>query len=317
MRSLFIINKYYDGGPDQGLSPLMSNIVGSLKHTSFECEFVYYDECYYLKKNLQYEIDEAVGRLDPEVIFVFPMYSKIFNPPHILIKHLSKYCKVVYMYADAASTWAKDHMTEVESFTEKFITWDTYEGLPPITRGRVIFSYTPQDISLYKLDQPTVRDIPVSFLGSMHNPKRKELLKEIRTAGIEVFTTEGQHLPIDQYIDILRRSLITVNTTYSAFGPVQLKGRPFEAALAGALMVENTPSLTPMFFNANGIRHQGILPAQDIPWNIRKFLKDPGQLASLARLTHQRAKVILEPQGYWTDVFRAINGERQNWLLLY
>jgi hypothetical protein len=90
-----------------------------------------------------------------------------------------------------------------------------------------------------------VREIDVSFLGSAtsYRSVRIEYIEYANSQRLQIFHsggTGGIRLTMMEYADILRRSKISINISFSVEKKHQLKARVFEIVLCGALLFESS-----------------------------------------------------------------------------
>lgn len=107
----------------------------------------------------------------------------------------------------------------------------------------------PQDTRHFYPDANVVKDLDVSFVGSIGAPwsDRGALIQKLRDAGINVWSGGGRgpnydNLSIEEYSNIFRRSKICLNLSYG-HGQPQRKGRSFEIAACGGFMMTNCPQM--------------------------------------------------------------------------
>lgn len=107
----------------------------------------------------------------------------------------------------------------------------------------------PQDTRKFYRDSNVVKDIDVSFVGSIGSPwsDRANTINKIKEAGINIWAGGGRgpgydNLSIDEYANMFRRSKICLNLSYG-HGRPQRKGRSFEIAASGAFMLTNCPEM--------------------------------------------------------------------------
>jgi hypothetical protein len=107
----------------------------------------------------------------------------------------------------------------------------------------------PQDTRIFYRDKSVVKDIDISFVGSITSywTDRGQAVQKIRDAGFNVWAGGGRgpgldNLPIEEYANIFRRSKICLNLSYG-HGRPQRKGRSFEIAASGGFMMTNCPEM--------------------------------------------------------------------------
>jgi hypothetical protein len=164
-------------------------------------------------------------------------------------------------------------------------------------------------------------DIPVSFIGDMSKPGRKDFVRGLEDAGIPVadFGVGSRHgfLTDDGMLDVFRRTCINLNFTRTnpprwvlrldpeRAAASQIKGRPFElAALRKFCLTEWAPCVA-FWFRPN--EEIGVFrDTTELVGAVRRYLADADLRRGIAAAAHRRylAEHALNVQ--FTRIFSAI-----------
>lgn len=172
---------------------------------------------------------------------------------------------------------------------------------------RFLLLWSPFETGAYEADPTAVRDILVSFVGSVNSYRsaRKECLLYLTRQGVDGFfagSDEGAGFSHDQYVGILKRSRMCINFSSSVHGH-QLKGRVLEAMLSGALLLESENDQTSMLFNAM----EDYVPfssKEDLLAKIRYFQAHPDEAEAIASAGTRKARALYSGTQFWNAVFK-------------
>jgi hypothetical protein len=232
---LFITEKYHSG-PAYGLTNNIHNLIGS-----YECSgYGTYKHCFIDPEDIwsSQGVDEALlsNEYDAAVISV---YHHLPSPGVAgQVGHKTCMCwwdSIVSM--GGVQGWS-GHIHQL------CFDWGKGEEAPNCFCVEV-----PQDTRQFRPDPAVVKDIDVSFAGSIGSPwsDRGVLIQRLRDAGINVWSGGGRgpgydNLSIEEYANVFRRSKVCLNLSYG-HGQPQRKGRSFEIAASKGFMMTNCPQM--------------------------------------------------------------------------
>jgi glycosyltransferase involved in cell wall biosynthesis len=167
------------------------------------------------------------------------------------------------------------------------------------------------------------RSLGVNMVGSLWGP-RVAAVRRLQSAGIEVTTRPDQEsasredrLPAHKtlsnaaYIDLLRRSCITVNLSACSTGDGdQVKGRVFEAVACGSMLLESANDVTCDFFE-QGEEFVYFSDLDDLVAKVRHFLAHPLEAAAIAAAARQRFLRDYAAPKFWQSVYRKAQAANQ------
>ncbi|MBI1778573.1 MAG: glycosyltransferase [Proteobacteria bacterium] len=159
------------------------------------------------------------------------------------------------------------------------------------------------------------RPFLVNMVGSLWGA-RSEAVDVLRRAGIDVLTrpaaSQGgerdaqlppyKTLSCSSYYELLQRSRIAVNFSASSTGDGhQLKGRVFEAAACGALLLESANDVTSAFFRPGEefVYFHGL---EDLVDKVRFYREHPEMAAGIASRARQRFLKEYAATHFWRAV---------------
>ena len=135
------------------------------------------------------------------------------------------------------------HIT-LNLWTDTKAEWKRHTKFPE----KCLRLFEPRDAALFTCSENDKRDIPISFVGTTLNRLDRSLnLAFLWGRGLMYCKTGGYReagLSIADYVNILRRSVVTINFT-SAVTFQHITGRTIEAALCGAMLLESENDETP------------------------------------------------------------------------
>ncbi|MDI6788499.1 MAG: glycosyltransferase, partial [Planctomycetota bacterium] len=164
-----------------------------------------------------------------------------------------------------------------------------------------------------------IRDIAISHIGTTQGrPERENCLNFIGSRGIKVYSRGGQrqdYLPVEEYADILQRSLITLNWAENSKFK-QLKGRIFEAMLCGACLFESENDEIKKYFVAGEdyVSFKGN-NVEAVAYMLRSSTQEKEGIKEAQRIAangHKKATELYNAANFWKIVFEraGINGYR-------
>lgn len=173
---------------------------------------------------------------------------------------------------------------------------------------RFLLLWSPLDEALF-YPADGVRDIPVSFVGQAtgYRAYRREYVQYLRDHGIAgyfSYADETGQISHSQYAEIVRRSQMCVNFSYSVDAH-QLKGRVLEIMLSGALLLDSENDQTSMLFNPM----EDYVPfssKDDLLRKIYYLQAHPDEMAVIALNGMRKAHALYSGNAFWKAIFRKV-----------
>ncbi len=179
----------------------------------------------------------------------------------------------------------------------------------------MIGGWPPQDIDLYDgIRAP--RDIGVGFHGNLHAyPDRLPGIDYLSRRGIPVHHNEvNVRVPHDEYISLLKRSLVTINFTsvnHTAIDPVlggnrHIKARVFEAMAAGSTVLESDSGYGRRYFTdmEDVVFYKDIEDARE---KIEFLLKNRDVTERIGNAARERIARDYDINAFWRHVLKALD----------
>jgi hypothetical protein len=175
-----------------------------------------------------------------------------------------------------------------------------FEGNPKFLR-----MWAPIDFSLFYPGNGE-RDINVSFLGFIEGYRnvRLDYLRYLQEhqAGVYVGGGRGEgRLEEKALADIMRRSKIGLNFSFSIPGTHQLKGRIFQTMFSGALLMESDNNETPQFFTPM-VDYVVFDSKEDLLEKCRYYLDHDEERQEIAYNGYLKATTKYNHQVYWDTI---------------
>ena len=177
--------------------------------------------------------------------------------------------------------------------------------------GMVLPLWPPYDRRMFN-DPHKKRDIDVSFIGTIEgsHKDRKEMIELVRSAGISVKTMgsnleKDKKIPIEQYIDALQRTKISLNFSKSGSGLYQMKGRVIETMLCGAMLLEQQGTETSRLFKDNE-DYISFTDADDLIKKIRYYLEHEEERQKIAESGNRTSLQKYSPKAFWEAIFKHV-----------
>lgn len=175
----------------------------------------------------------------------------------------------------------------------------------------------PLDTRVYNMDGVTeeARDIDVGFNGMFYIQERGKYYEIFQKANIPVTYTgscnkniyPAQVLDIKNFVDMFKRTKISLQYTESIFGPNnrQRKGRPFEIAACGSFMLSTHPEAY-KFKNKEWFIedvHYASMNEANCVDKVRYYLANPEKRIQMAEAMRQHYMENYAPIHWWNNIF--------------
>ncbi len=210
---------------------------------------------------------------------------------------------------------------------DALVTSDIQDAARLREAGPAIYLAQLQRPHVAQVGRTIAEDIPVSFVGDVDKPGRREFIAALEGAGIAVadYGAGTRNGPISdaRVLEIFVRSSINLNFTRinpppwvlrldpHRAGVGQMKGRPFElAALSKFCLCEWAPCVDHWF--RPGVEIGVFRDAAELVAAVKKYLSDPALRERIASAAHGRYRAEYEPRVHFERIFSDIlaNGRK-------
>lgn len=229
------------------------------------------------------------------------------HPNFDVIRSIRKKCRIPLMViwwdsAGAGTVKVFSHMAGAIDLNIFLDSGNLAEHCP--NKSNHLRLWTPMDVRFFRPGAGP-RDIPVSFVGSAewYRSVREEYLGHLRKQGVAVYQAGGraERISLKKYAEILGRSKISLNFSYSVPGTHQLKGRVFEVMFSGALLVENQNAETPQYFTPMS-DYVVFDTKEDLVDKVRYYLEHEDERQQIALNGYRKATKEYSHQVFWDRV---------------
>jgi spore maturation protein CgeB len=111
----------------------------------------------------------------------------------------------------------------------------------------------------------------------------------------------AKRISLERYAEILGRSKISLNFSYSLPGTHALHGRVFEVMFSGALLIENLNTETPQYFTPMS-DYVAFDTKEDLVDKVRYYLEHEDERQQIALNGYRKATKEYSPQVFWDRV---------------
>ncbi len=260
---------------------------------------------------------EACRRFDPGIVVFLPGTARHRNPRVAAFRALrARGVPTVLVVPDLRKAYWQGVVKSIADAFDLVVSLDgcSLASLPLLHGlGERFFRgwspISPVDIPAY-VDRPIAANLVGSLWGD-----RIAGVDALRRAGIEVVTrpptpperqdaevASHKTLTTEAYLDSLRRSRLTINFSASSTGDGdQLKGRVFEAAACGSLLLESANDMTRDYFEEGRefVYFDGI---PDLVRKARYYLDHPDLAAEIAGAATKRFLERYTATHFWRAV---------------
>lgn len=307
----FIIEKWVDCNPKSGLTNNFDNLIYSLDSTDsaiYSC--FHYDEYSLNHGDLDFKILQECDRIKPDlIIFDFvSLYKNNVSAKTLQIISRNLNVPIIMILFDSAYEIILRIAGKYAPFAKKIIVLDSsvsYEDRPRL-KSKSIHLWTPQNPKLF-FNPGKERDIGISFIGSTERyPDRRKAIECIIRNGINIYVTGGRcekNISPEELADVYKRSKIVINFPYTPLGRLQFKGRPIEATLCGAAIMElNNPAINKWFTPM--VDYIAYDDLDDLIRKIKYFLSHEDELERIRKNGHLKALHNYNAKIFWERVIR-------------
>lgn len=314
---MFITEKWCDCRPELGITNSEHNLFGSLEASGLMTQNrFHFDEFYYHHRRSG---DATLLKLliisKPDLIILTWVCSG--NPKHnpkletLKIIHSKMGIPIVAIWTDSVRPFIMEMAESILPFVKFNVVWDSTTAYLKTTRHpkKYLPLWTPQDPRIFY--NPNIeRDIDISFVGGIKNySDRLAGIQALRANDFDVYQAGGQRenpLPVREYAGIFMRSKIGLNFCGS-LDKIQTKGRIFEAALCGAMLMEANNPETEKWFEPM-VDLVPFLNESDLVEKAKYYLENDNERLEIAARGYEKAKNKYSGEMFWKTILsRAFN----------
>jgi hypothetical protein len=251
----------------------------------------------------------AVMRVRPDLMLLSSYNMHSPKTPHFpVLRAIRSKCKIpiVALWWDMPTKGHIDASSYMFDDVDLHIFYDTGAlAQHPFDKPNFLYLWPPLDFNTFHPGDGQ-RDIPISFLGSIgsYRSVRQEYLSYLKERNIGLYHTGGQGeelISLETYADILRRSKISLNFSFSIPGSHQLKGRLLEVLYSGALLMETENSLTKQYFTPM-VDYVAFDTKEDLLDKARYYLEHEDERQEIAYNGYRKATTEYNHQVFWDRV---------------
>lgn len=298
---LFVTEKYTDGNP-AWTSNSHHNLFGSL-----ECSDLATYSNFFFEDNPDYLDDQLITyhrRLNPDLTIVTILADPKFknNPTEKSFKTITDKGPLVFIWFDTVYKFVMEKVESLLSYATLNIILDNPYFIP---NDKHIALWTPQDTRIYN-DVGLARSIDVSFVGSTVGYKdRESYLKHLMSnSGINLHRDGGQrecNLSPNDYAKIMQQSKISLSFSKTRSALQQTKGRVWEVASCGAMLMEDINQGTNLWFEP----FKDYVPfssQEDMVDKINYYLNHEDKMIEIAGSGKKKTEIQYNPRNWWSIV---------------
>lgn len=297
MVKLLVIMEKYHSGPNYGLTNSIHNVVGAFNCTDYgSCEIAY---------------------IDPEEIWSSQgvdhvLMTKEYDAAFISVYHMlpSQFVAQQVGHKTVMAWWDGSLSISGMRYWSQWIHQICFDYGKGEEEPNIFCLEVPQDTSIFYPDDNVIKDIDVSFVGSIDaaRPDRAVIINRLKEAGFNVWAGGGrgpglENLSIQEYANIFRRSKICLNLSYG-HGRGQRKGRTFEIGASRAFMLCNCCEMLQgkegKWFE-NEVDYASFDDINIID-RVRYFLNHEEERNQMANRMHEKYMNNYSPKPFWKKV---------------
>ena len=161
--------------------------------------------------------------------------------------------------------------------------------------------FAPQDETLYYPDKQT---IPISFIGSLRDPTRANLVNNLKRIYPDMVIAGGERedgLTPESYARFIRKSKIGINYAYHPIGYWQIKGRAYEVIASKSLLLESVNQSLRQVFTP-GYDYIEYFDSVDLVEKINFYLENEQERLKIATQGYNTHCSKYTPKDFWDKV---------------
>lgn len=293
MKILALIEQWCDGNPACGFSQPATHYFGHFRHD--ELRVIYWDstDC------LEASVEQALREKPDLCVFTGPPHPKL--PPNAMLDHIGSQTKLVALWHDVA----KGGYRNIPGVALN-VGMDGVESCP---LPNYLPMWTPVSDVFFSPVQK-FRPIDILHPGSRgHKSMGREIESVLKSKGLTVTWGGGQRedrLTWAQYFGLISQAKIVLDFPRDV-GTMnhQIKGRVFEAAVAGAALVTEDNAIIQRFFKPDqevGLFHSAEecadICAGLLDWEVRRIL--------MAQKSQKRFEENWTAKHWWEKLIAAL-----------
>ena len=318
---LLIIDAFRQGVPTKvPYAPSLVALQGSLRGSSVLRGYVAHPDQIFLETGHSFDtyLEEVVQRLDLRAILLIPPKLDLprwrFPSPETLRRLEARGVAISILFLDALYAGPRRSFSAYVEAVRGVVVWDLPERhARPFFPGKILSSLgAPIDWTIYAPPHEVTRDIDVSFAGTVDFfPDRRRALDELRRRGLPVTVREGGAHSTEAYVDVLRRSRITLN--FASHNPIQpptetrqIKARTLEAMACGAMLLDQDSDSLREWFQpfVHYVPHTGV---DDLAEKIGYYMANPDEARRIADAGHRYVRERWAQTAYWSRFLRDLS----------
>jgi hypothetical protein len=276
-------------------------------------EVLTYDHDFLISPLADLQLIRKCEAAKPDVVILSSWGSAPRHPSIASLRYIRRELKipVVSIWWDTCNTAFWKDVQAIVAEIDCHVVVDNPRRLLVDTLGyesdRFLWLWVPEDLSLYWSGGE--KDIPVSFLGqaSAYRAYRAEFIEHLVSSGIAGhFSTADRHSQVShsEYASILRRSLMSINFSYSV-SCHQLKSRVFEIMLSGSLLLESENSQVSSLFEPM-THYVPFSSKQDLCDKVRYYVAHPEEAREIAKNGLDRAACCYNGNLFWRTILNKV-----------
>ncbi len=254
MNILFCTEKWCDASPDRGLTNNFHNLFNSFEQSRPEdtINTLHLDECSLVYgRSIDSILLSYCSQNKTDVVIFSLLGNSPLNPSIETINSLKAVgIKTVFMWPDT-SEWALNQIFSLDGIADLSVSWDNaysdrHNSIKYPANHRNM--WVPQDSSMFSFQYQNMKNIDVSFVGSIYADRAMFLA--LSSKDISIYGGQrGKRLSSYQYADVIRNSKISLNFPLSPCNTFyQIKGRVYEIFSCGSMLLEMKNDTTPKLF---------------------------------------------------------------------
>jgi len=318
---LFVTEGYCDGDPDKGLTNNYHNLFGSFKRSYPEIPFnvLHFDEAL-VRHNTHIDkiLPVVYEKYKPNIIMMSLMGKYQGNPTLDSFKYLKdKGCKICVHWPDTGysdSGWGIPQIEQLGDLVDLNVSWDN-----PVSDFHKNYVWPKNHINLFVPQDPKLfyknihQDIPISFIGGVNNQERQLYLNHaINVNKLQILVRGGQRnekLSPEQYAQLIRRSKIGINFSFSAGSFWQTKGRVYEILACNSLLFEGANGATSKLLTS-GEHYVEYSTPEDFVEKCRYYLSHEEEAKKIAAQGYKTFQEKYTAKKFWETILERIENDR-------
>ena len=308
---VFIVDKYCDANPSKGIpSGVHHHLKGTLESlNAVDLHMIWYDELLAAGSHADIALDAWCAEHKVDVILNAHLLSHLHYcvTEPALRRAQARGAKIVCQWFDFICPVMRQRVQKEFSWADLHIVYDVDENYGP-HGDNFLWGWGPMDRRLYFPIPEERKDIDLSFVGAFCDGNRKDYWQAATSIPrIVMVASGGQRTPTVltdfEYADVIKRSRMSVNFSWSGPNGFQLKARPFEITSNGTMLLDNAGSHTGRFFK-EGVEFVAFTSKVDFAAKVKYYRGHPAERIAIAQAGHQKYLNNWTDAHFWGKVFK-------------